>query len=243
MPGPRIFLSYTAKDFGSADAIADALTQVGLDPWIDRREVKPGDSFVAAMERGLEESSYLLAIFSESSKASFWMPREWMSAAATRAIVVIPVLLDGASPPALLADIVHFRVDGPDRKGIGEITDFFRRELGKPGDALLDSHRFKDASASRRKILSISPRQLRLLAMRCLTEGRLKECCVDVEMDRTLLEGHSLHEKIVSFFHLAALDGRIPDIASWLEVDCGPCVKAGFAALEGTPRWIWPSQG
>lgn len=84
MPNPlgTIFISYTHQDADAARAIRSALDGAGLKPWLDEREISPGDSFLKCMNDGLTVADYVVVLFSQASLQSHWVEREWMSSLA-----------------------------------------------------------------------------------------------------------------------------------------------------------------
>src|SRR5947209_7479883 len=103
----KILISYSHSDQLIADRIQQHLSERGLDPWIDRKEIQPGQSFIQGMNTIVGDAAYVLVLFSEASQNSFWMNREWMSALAGR-VPVMPVLLPGGELPPLLKDVIAF---------------------------------------------------------------------------------------------------------------------------------------
>src|ERR1700734_1225929 len=103
----KIFISYSRVNAADAEEVYDALSEVGLSPWLDRVEIKPGDSFLDRLNDGLSDASYLLLLLSESSLGSRWVTREWLSALASDKTVVMPILLEDVELPPLLRDITY----------------------------------------------------------------------------------------------------------------------------------------
>lgn len=103
-----LFISYRTHDRTSAERLAAALRDAGHDVWLDVWRIDVGDSIVARIGEGLDGSAYLVLCYS-SSGLSDWMNREWQSTLARqlsgRSVKILPVLLTGGRPPALLADV------------------------------------------------------------------------------------------------------------------------------------------
>jgi hypothetical protein len=130
----RIFVSYSHRDQEVARQIVLTLKKEGLKPWLDEEEIGPGDSFIEGMNRGLGDASYVLLLLSTASVNSFWVSREWMAELATRATVVVPIVLDDCDVPPLLRDIVHFDLRNDRASGVQKIVDF---KMLRQGDALV----------------------------------------------------------------------------------------------------------
>ncbi len=230
----HIFVSYTRSDNAIAQQIVTALDQAGLQPWIDTREIKPGDSFLEKMNEGLGEASYVLLLLSRDSLESQWVQREWLSTLAGRATVLIPVLLDDSEIPPLLRDIVHFDLRGKISTGVEKIVEFFLNETSPVPRRL-----FRDDGSVKPLLAGVSRRQLRLVAIQCVDSTGLSAFCFDAALDPNSLEGTSLHEKLVSLLHRVSNEDLLNDFASWLEVERTRCVKAQLKTLTGQAAWNW----
>jgi hypothetical protein len=111
----RVFISYSSKDHDFVLLLADKLRKDLIDVWIADWELKAGDSIVEKINQGIEESSFLIIIFSEHSIKSDWVLRELNSALmrqlTKKDIKILPILLE-AEPeelPPLLSDIYSIK--------------------------------------------------------------------------------------------------------------------------------------
>src|SRR5262245_27600812 len=203
---PRIFISYASADALVARRLAAGLEQAGMAPWIDQKEIRPGDSFIAKMNEAIAQSSYLLLLVSRASAGSHWVSREWMSAVASREVVIIPVLLDDSEVPTLLGDPVHVDIRQDFDLGLSRLIAFFGAETSARGKvAVVRGFSLKNASR----------RQLRLVAVRCLDESALAGFCFDAEIEPGRLAGQSLNERLVSLLHVVATEGLVSQFAEW----------------------------
>ncbi|MCA9999969.1 MAG: SUMF1/EgtB/PvdO family nonheme iron enzyme, partial [Anaerolineales bacterium] len=79
-PQPRnprqIFLSYATADVAIAQQVAAALAADGWRVWMAPDSVLPGELWVAAIERGLQESGVFLLLLSPEAVASRWVQYE-----------------------------------------------------------------------------------------------------------------------------------------------------------------------
>jgi hypothetical protein len=103
----RVFLSHAADaDAGEAARLAADLRAAGVDVWMAPGSIEPGESFSAAIDRGLEGSDYFLVLLSPTSLASRWVQTE-VNAAIDRAhqnkITVLPLLASPVAVPPLLS--------------------------------------------------------------------------------------------------------------------------------------------
>ena len=107
----NIFLSYSHKDKNFVDRLAADLEVSGADVWLDRREIKPGDSIVDLVHKQIQRSTYLLAVLSPSFLSSRFARQELnearMAQLSRRRIKVVPVLARKCSIPSLLTSIQY----------------------------------------------------------------------------------------------------------------------------------------
>ena len=67
MTNDRIFLSHSSSDKPFVRQLAARLGLIGLAPWLDEVEIKPGASLIGEIEHGLSTSRYLFAVMSEQA--------------------------------------------------------------------------------------------------------------------------------------------------------------------------------
>lgn len=127
----RAFLSHASEDKEDfVEPLARELAEMGVAPWLDIWEIRPGDSLVKKLfEEGLDTVDAVIVVISASSAAKAWV-REELDAAVVRRITssvrLIPVRLEGAPIPAPIQHLVWITADRtPEgiRKAAGEITD------------------------------------------------------------------------------------------------------------------------
>ncbi|HEX6367829.1 MAG TPA: TIR domain-containing protein [Longimicrobium sp.] len=115
--GIRVFISHSSSDKPQVEALAVALRERGIDPWLDKWEIGPGDDIVASINRGLEEAGAGLVVFSPHSRESRWVEAEVSYLTYARiqeGKALIPVVLgDGVWVPPLLRPLA--------RRGIEEV--------------------------------------------------------------------------------------------------------------------------
>ncbi len=112
----RAFLSHASEDkSGFVEPLARELAEMGVAPWLDIWEIRPGDSLVKKLfEEGLDTVDAVIVVVSASSAAKPWV-REELDAAVVRRITgsvrLIPVRLDGAPIPSPLEHLVWISAD------------------------------------------------------------------------------------------------------------------------------------
>ena len=127
----RAFLSHASEDkSGFVEPLARELAEMGVAPWLDIWEIRPGDSLVKKLfEEGLDTVDAVIVVISASSAGKPWV-REELDAAVVRRIAgsarLIPVRLDDAPVPSPLQHLVWVSADRtPEgiRSAAEQITD------------------------------------------------------------------------------------------------------------------------
>lgn len=101
----RAFLSHASEDKrGFVEPLARELAEMGVAPWLDIWEIKPGDSLVKKLfDEGLDTVAAVIVVVSASSAAKPWV-REELDAAVVRHIIsdmrLIAIRLDDAPMPS-----------------------------------------------------------------------------------------------------------------------------------------------
>ncbi len=103
-----VFLSHSSLDKAVASRLALDLKMSRVKDWLDEWEIRVGDSIPLGISRGLDESELVVVLLSEHSVDSGWVEKEWSSKvgeeAASREALILPVLLEDCTIPALLRD-------------------------------------------------------------------------------------------------------------------------------------------
>ncbi|MFY9823556.1 MAG: tetratricopeptide repeat protein [Thermoanaerobaculia bacterium] len=126
-----VFLSHGGPDKPWVQSLADELAALGLQPFLDLREIEPADSFPGVLSRGLAGSRFLVLILSPRSSRP-WVDLEWQSFIAHHGPLgrVLSVLLESTEIPALLASIQ--RIDAIDRDA-ARVAREIAHIAGRPG--------------------------------------------------------------------------------------------------------------
>jgi len=112
----QVFISHAKEDAQFAHRLADDLRRLGVQVWIAPESIHPGESWVDAIERGLEESSHTVSVLTPKALKSRWVKKETEVAIAQERkgrIQVIPLDVDPCAVPLLLSSyqMVSFRQD------------------------------------------------------------------------------------------------------------------------------------
>jgi hypothetical protein len=113
---PSAFLSHASEDKPDfAEPLGRALAELGIKPWLDKWEIRPGDSLIQKLfDEGLATVSAVVVMISESSASKSWVREELdaaMVARITHTTRLIPVRLDAAEMPPPLRHLVWINAD------------------------------------------------------------------------------------------------------------------------------------
>jgi len=106
-PSPRFFHSHSSLDKALVTRVHRSLQALGLNSWLDKFEIRPGESLVQKiMNEGVQGSDYVCAFITEHSAGSAWV-REELEAAfnlflETETPKIIPLRFDQAPIPFFL---------------------------------------------------------------------------------------------------------------------------------------------
>jgi hypothetical protein len=113
-----VFVSHSSADKPWVLRLVADLGRYDVSVWLDENEIRPGDLFVKALERGLEQSKAVALVVSPESMASGWVELEYSRAVELTMrknlpLQLIPVLLRTAELPGFLTgrQWVDFRDD------------------------------------------------------------------------------------------------------------------------------------
>ncbi len=100
----QVFVSHTKSDAELAHRLAADLANAGLGIWIAPDSILPGEGWVDAINRGLEESSDLVVLLTPSAVESMWVRQEVSAAIALERkgrIRLIPLEVEHCDVPPL----------------------------------------------------------------------------------------------------------------------------------------------
>ncbi|MCW8932060.1 MAG: toll/interleukin-1 receptor domain-containing protein [Gammaproteobacteria bacterium] len=107
MKAPKVFLSHASEDkHRFVNEFSLRLIDNGVDTWLDKWEILPGDSLVDKIfEEGLKEADAIIIVLSENSISKPWVREELNSSIVMRlqkGTRIIPVVLDKCEVPEAL---------------------------------------------------------------------------------------------------------------------------------------------
>ncbi len=106
-----LFLSHASADKPWVRTLCQALAGHGLGVFLDEQELRPADNSVLTLDRGVQNSRFLVLIFSQHAAGRPWVEHEWTSFLAKHGPVgrLIVVRLDDTPLPAFLAALQAIR--------------------------------------------------------------------------------------------------------------------------------------
>lgn len=100
----QVFISHDTEDAAFAHRLASDLRQLGLQVWIAPDSIRPGEGWVEAINRGLEESSHMVVVLTPAAANSRWVQMETSVAIAFERegrMELIPLDVERCRVPAL----------------------------------------------------------------------------------------------------------------------------------------------
>ena len=98
-----VFISHSHQDKDFVDKLAAQLVLHKTYVWLDRWEIKVGDSLLGKVQEGIKSASALLIVLSKASVASEWCKKELnaglMRELDEKRVVILPLLLEGCDIP------------------------------------------------------------------------------------------------------------------------------------------------
>jgi hypothetical protein len=121
----QVFICHDKKDAKLAHQLSEDLTRLGVKVWISPESINPGESWVDAISRGLEESSHMVVLLTPAAVESKWVKMETNVAISLELddkIQVIPLDVEPCKTPPLWNNyqMISFRQDY--KTGLGQLS-------------------------------------------------------------------------------------------------------------------------
>ena len=137
-----IFISYSHANKDFVDRLGAELAFRRRHVWVDRWELKVGDSILERVQEALSDASALLIVLSRDSVSSQWCRKELsvglLRELEERRVVVLPVLLEECEIPLFLRDKLYADFRHSFEDGFSKILDataaLSSDTLGRTGD-------------------------------------------------------------------------------------------------------------
>ena len=136
------FVSYTGNDVKYATWIAELLETSGYSVTIQAWDFRPGDNFIAKIDRALIECNKLIVILSKKYLDSEWCKAEWTTKYAEqireKERKIIPIRIEAITVKGLLSGISYIDIVDEDEETItnlildGVKDDVLRKSSGFP---------------------------------------------------------------------------------------------------------------
>lgn len=112
-----IAISYAHEDSAFVDTLAANLFKNRIPVWVDRWELKVGDSILRKIESAIQNADALLVVLSKASVESEWCKKELTAGLVreleAKSVFVLPIVVDDCNIPLFLKDKLYadFRKD------------------------------------------------------------------------------------------------------------------------------------
>ncbi|MCF6147597.1 MAG: toll/interleukin-1 receptor domain-containing protein [Candidatus Kuenenia sp.] len=133
---PKVFLSYSHSDKEFAVKLAEDLRKQGIDIWIDKWEIQPGDSIIQKIFlQGLADTDFFLILLSSESIRSKWVAEE-LNAAIVKKMEgitrIIPVIKERCDVPLPLRTLLWVDLSSDYDEGIRTLVKTMHGVSEKP---------------------------------------------------------------------------------------------------------------
>ena len=133
---PRVFLAYAEEDRAAVRDIYDALHAANFEPWMDERNLLPGQNWPRAIEQAIETADFFLGCFSQRSSAKRGYFQSELRLALDLAneiplddIFLVPVRLNECALPRHIAQETQYVDLFPDwNQGIEQLVRMMRHQ-------------------------------------------------------------------------------------------------------------------
>lgn len=137
----HVFVSYVRQDQSIVDRLCEHLRARGVEVWLDRESIRPGERWKDAIREAIRSGDYFIACFSKNAqaRAKTYMNEELTLAVeelrqyATHRSWFIPILLDECDVPAVsigagatLIDLQFVSLFPDEQKAIQRICDVIK---------------------------------------------------------------------------------------------------------------------
>jgi hypothetical protein len=139
---PGIFIAYVEEDRAAAERLYTALARAGLDPWMDKKKLQPGQNWPRAIERAISVSDFFIACLSRRAvvkRGMFQSEMRWALDCARQTplgdIFFLPVRLEECRVPPLIQQSTQYLDLFPDwKEGVRKLASAIRAEYRRRGE-------------------------------------------------------------------------------------------------------------
>jgi hypothetical protein len=112
---PSVFLAYVEEDLPRVRKLFDALAAAGFKPWLDKRDLMPGQNWPRSIQGPISVSDFFIACFSRrtmSKRGTFHAELRYAIDCASEIpideIFLIPTRLEPCDVPPRIAEQIHY---------------------------------------------------------------------------------------------------------------------------------------
>jgi acyl carrier protein len=139
----RVFISYATEDESFAVRLANDLQRLGAQTWLAQQSIRPGESWVSAIERGLRGSSHMAVVLTPAAAASPWVQKEIevaISRERSGQMELIPLNVQSCDVPLLLQSYQWVSFQRGYEAGLSRLADVLGlRAAPAPGRAAVQA--------------------------------------------------------------------------------------------------------
>jgi len=128
-PSEYAFISYSSSDREFVLKLEKELSAAGINTWLDKNDIEPGNHWDASIQDALEHSSRMIFVLSRASIASRVVNNEF-SFALTNKVVVIPVLSEKFSLPHRFGIMEYIDLTDDYEAGFRKLLDECKKSRG-----------------------------------------------------------------------------------------------------------------
>ncbi|NER23306.1 MAG: toll/interleukin-1 receptor domain-containing protein [Symploca sp. SIO1C2] len=200
----KAFVSHSSIDKPFVERLAtDLRTREGIDAWLDKWEILPGDRIPEKLAAGLADADIFLLILSPDSVNSQWVSYEqdaWLTAQVEEEKLarqesrlphrrLIPVLYKNCEKPFFLQSFLHVGINQANyEEGFQELVRGMRGESGKPPLKGETTTAPVSTSSTTGQIASgVVPRILAFNLLKCLLPAQFDEVIFRYDIDESQL--------------------------------------------------------
>ncbi|HAG84646.1 MAG TPA: hypothetical protein DCL61_26705 [Cyanobacteria bacterium UBA12227] len=199
----KAFISHSSIDKQLVERLAaDLRTREGIDAWLDKWEILPGDRIPERLEEGLSNAGIFILILSPESVNSQWVSYEkdaWLTAQVNEEVRarqdsrppnrrLIPVLYKNCEKPFFLQSFLHVSINDENyEEGFQQLVRGMRGESGKPPLKGEMTSAPVPLSTTERVSSGVAPRILAFNLLKSLLPAQFDEVIFYYEVDESQL--------------------------------------------------------
>ena len=151
-----VFISYASEDLDYARRMYDDLTKAGLEPWLDKINLLPGQKWQRALKEAIRNSRYFIALISKAStekigyvQSEFRQALEILDEFPDTEIYVIPARLDDSTPTHQKLQEIQWVDLFPDwDKGLQKILEAMNIDMEEANSETADIEKIEPVNVS-----------------------------------------------------------------------------------------------